>query len=226
MTEAPIVWNKPSGISCFPYRKDPSRRCVLQDLYEQFPEQKGEWPQGFDGGIAHRLDVPTSGQLLVARTVAQLQNLRTDFAEKKLNKRYLFLTAKQVSWRKHTIAFPIAHHPKNKRKMVVQRGANTPHRGKWYPARTHFQLLRSGSTPSGQELFLWEAKMRTGVMHQIRLHSAIAGIALVGDRLYGGGITPRSFPSDFALHHCGIESKDWLVSPVSVPEWWPNWAQS
>ena len=84
--------------------------------------------------------------------------------------------------------------------MVVQRGRNTPHRGKWMSAVTRFQHLKSNG------VHLWQATMCTGVMHQIRLHATIAGLALVGDTLYGGGATPSYFPSDFALHHCGIES--------------------
>jgi hypothetical protein len=72
---------------------------------------------------------------------------------------------------------------------------------------------------------MWEATMKTGVMHQIRLHAAIAGLALVGDRLYGGGDAPSFFPGDFALHHCGVVSERWNVPTVPLPDWWPLWTQ-
>lgn len=211
-----IVLNKRSGWSCFPHRNDPSTPSMLQYLLTEYPEQGNvDWPQGFDGGIAHRLDVSTSGQLLVAPNLEVLQLLRSDFSNKRLLKRYLFLTRKEVSWTEHRIAMAIAHHPKNKRKMVVQRGRNTPHRGKWYPAETTFRFVERV-----HGLNLWEATMRTGVMHQIRLHASMLGLALVGDRLYGGGESPEHFPSTFALHHAGIQSTRWNCRDVEPPEFW------
>ena len=194
---------------------------MLDQLLCDHPMQKQQWPTGFEGGIAHRLDVPTSGQLLVAKTPRVLSALREDFSRKNLLKRYRFLTLKDVSWTQHEISLPLAHHKTNRRKMVVQRGNNTLHRGKWFPAHTTFYHLASKDG-----VHLWEATMRTGVMHQIRLHAAIAGLALLGDRLYGGGQPPDYFPSDFALHHCGIESKRWAVEPVCLPVWWPAWTHS
>ena len=88
-------------------------------------------------------------------------------------------------------------------------------------AVTNFEYIGSK-----EGLHLWQASMYTGVMHQIRLHAAIAGLALVGDSLYGGGETPSYFPSDFALHHCGIESRRWNVPLTQIPKWWPDWTHS
>ena len=194
---------------------------MLEHLLGKYPNQNQGWPDGFEGGIAHRLDVPTSGQLMVAKSPQILSAIREDFTHKNLLKRYRFLTVKQVPWTHHDIDFPLAHHPSNRRKMVVQRGKTTPHRGKWISAHTTFHHLTSRDG-----IHLWEATMRTGVMHQIRLHAAIAGLALLGDRLYGGGQSPDYFPSDFALHHFGIESTRWDVEPIPVPEWWPDWTHS
>ena len=193
---------------------------MLERMLLERPSQQQEWPEGFAGGIAHRLDVPTSGQLLVAKTPTILTELRDDFSNKRLFKRYRFLTRKSVDWTEHQIDLPLAHHKNNRRKMVVKRGSMTPHRGKWLPATTNFQHLESRDG-----LHMWEATMRTGVMHQIRLHAAIAGLALVGDRLYGGGEAPEFFPSDFALHHYGIRSNKWQPPVVPVPQWWPDWTK-
>lgn len=216
MSNQLIVLNKQAGWSCFPHRNDPSKPSMLEHLLNEYPEQgRIDWPQGFDGGIAHRLDVSTSGQLLVATNLDALRQLRSDFADKQLLKRYLFLTRKEVPWNTHAISMAIAHHPKNKRKMVVQRGRNTPHRGRWYPAETAFRFVERVN-----ELNLWEATMKTGVMHQIRLHAAMLGLALVGDQLYGGGDAPVHFPATFALHHVGIQSGRWLCADVEPPEFW------
>lgn len=211
MQEGLIVLNKYAGWSCFPYRKDPTRPSMLQFLLERYPEQNTvDWPEGFEGGIAHRLDVSTSGQLLVATNVDVLARLRDDFAAKRLVKKYCFLTRKQVPWTEHTLEMAIAHHPTNRKKMVVQRGRNTPHRGKWYPASTHFRYVG----PYGS-LYLWEATMKTGVTHQIRLHASMVGLVLAGDRLYGGGETPKGFPATFALHHVGLHGSEW--NPTAIP---------
>jgi 23S rRNA-/tRNA-specific pseudouridylate synthase len=98
--------------------------------------------------------------------------------------------------------------------MVCQRGKSTPHRGKWYPADTRFTRLDTN---------LWEAVIVTGVMHQIRAHAAFVGIALLGDRRYGGAPLPAGFAPPgvtFALHHHEMEG---LVTPaprLATPDWW------
>ena len=137
--EEPIILKKPAGIPCFPYHKDPEQDCLLYQLWKEYPEQKNwSWPEGFEGGIAHRLDIPTSGQVLVARDPEHLQQIRLLFSEKRFEKEYFFLSAKPASWREHTVTASIAHDRKRSKRMVVKRGENTPKRGKWLPAQTHF----------------------------------------------------------------------------------------
>ena len=62
--------------------------------------------------------------------------------------------------------------------------------------------------------------MRSGVMHQIRVHAAFLGVALLGDRRYGGGVSPEYF-SEF-LCFVSPTIGDW--PKVQVPDWWPSWA--
>lgn len=64
-------------------------------------------------------------------------------------------------------------------------------------------------------------------MHQVRVHAAVAGLALAGDRLYGGGPptpwalahAPQAPP--FHLHHLGLSGPDLAPRPLPVPGWWP-----
>lgn len=220
----PVYWAKggllalakPPGLPVFPPHADPAGDCLLARLLATHPAQGAAWPPGFAGGIAHRLDGPTSGQVLAARDRAALARLRALFAEHRLEKRYLFLTARDVPWDAHEVGTRIAHHPRRRSRMVVERGRNTPHRGRWAEARTVFRRLGSAGG-----LWLWEARMRTGVMHQIRLHAASVGLALAGDRLYGGGETPPGFPVPFALHHCGVVGPGVRPPPAPLPGWWP-----
>ena len=107
--------------------------------------------------------------------------------------------------------------------MDVRRGQDTPHRGRWLPAST--ALRRVGA---GGGLGLWEAVITTGVMHQIRVHAAFVGLALAGDRLYGGGAPldaavvpglPDGVP--FLLHHVGLQGEDLAPPPCALPGFWP-----
>lgn len=211
---ATILLNKPSGIPVFP-KKDTNEDSVLIRLFAREPHRNHiAWPKGFAGGIVHRLDTPTSGGLLVAENPEQVWKIREMFSQKILEKRYLFLSSKEPRWDTHHCEAPLAHDKKKKGNMIPKRGKNTPHRGKWHNAKTTFRHLGRNEGVS-----LWEAVMFSGVMHQIRVHAAFLGIALLGDRRYGGGQTPEYFPSSFALHHQQIG--DW--PKIIPPKWWPAW---
>ena len=219
--EAFVVFNKKEGCPVFPFHAYPQKNALLYEVLEAFPSQgEHDWKSGFAAGIAHRLDVPTSGAVWVARTPQKLDFLRGLFEKKLLSKEYFFLTRKRVSWTHHVIRASIAHDKKKRSRMVVQRGRNTPHRGKWYPAETEFSLLLNFG-----ELSLWRAKMSSGVMHQIRIHAAFAGIALAGDRLYGGGVALADSPVDFALHHCLMSGSGIPKVAAPLPDFWPLEAQ-
>jgi len=185
-------------------------------LQEQPHRQTMSWPAGFAGGIVHRLDTATTGGLLVAADDVQLGLLRAQFSAKNLSKTYRFLSQKEPRWQENSCTAALAHDRRKRGNMIPQRGKNTPHRGKWYEATTTFRhLMRKDG------ISVWEAKMHSGVMHQIRVHAGFLGIALLGDRRYGGGTSPSWFVGDFALHHRKIG--DWPVVPS--PSWWPVWAQ-
>jgi 23S rRNA-/tRNA-specific pseudouridylate synthase len=174
---------------------------------------EGAWPEGFAGGIAHRLDVGTSGALAVAADPAELAALREAFQSKQLVKTYRFVSRRSVPWDAGGCDRAIAHDRRRKRRMVVQRGAHTPHRGKWLAAETRFRRLEEG--PHGT---VWQATMSTGAMHQIRVHAAFVGLVLAGDPVYGGG-EPVPGGAPFALHHVGFVGAGFATSPVPEPPW-------
>lgn len=194
---------KPAGVPVFPPHADPEGDCLLARLLDARPAQAQDFPEGFAGGLAHRLDVATSGVVLACRSPDALVAARAAFAARKLQKTYRFLADGTVPWTEHHVTTRLAHHRKDRRRMIVERGNNTPHRGRWYAADTRLRQIRGE---------LWEAVIVTGVMHQIRAHAASVGLALSGDRLYGGkGEGP------FLLHHCGMEGLG--SSPFSEPDW-------
>ena len=205
------IWlNKPGGLPVFPLHHDPDSDCVLRRLLAEVPEQAQGFASGFEGGIAHRLDTPTSGLLLVARSPAALAKARRAFQGKQLTKSYRFLSASTLDPKQRTLLSPIAHHPKNRRKMVVQRNPGSKSRGKWYPANTRLRHIRGA---------LHEAVITTGVMHQIRVHAAFAGVPLLGDILYGGAPSPSG--PGFFLHHAhlkGLGACPFLPPPGDWPD--------
>lgn len=203
---------KPAGLPVFPPHAYPKGDCLLKRLLHDQPWRADiPWPPGFEAGIAHRLDNATSGAVLVADSLDELALFRSWFREKRFVKTYLMLAARSVPWHRRTCTRPIAHHPTKKNRMIVQRSPHTPHRGKWYPAVSHFQRLPS-PPPN-----LWQVRITTGVMHQIRAHAAFLGIPILGDRIYGGGSAPHMI---FYLHHLGMTGPDGFhTDPVPLPDW-------
>lgn len=213
---------KPAGVPVFPPHADPQAPSLLQAWLAVRPQQAAQaWPAGFEGGLAHRLDTPTSGIVVACRSPEALVELRASFAAGALRKRYRFVTAREVPWSQHTVDRPIAHDRRRRARMVVQRGAATPHRGRWYPAHTELTRIDGAS---------WRALITSGVTHQIRVHAAFVGLALAGDGLYGGGrLPPEIEPPDgagFLLHHEQIEGPGWSSPRLEVPAWWGRYAST
>ena len=124
-------------------------------------------------GIVHRLDKDTSGLLVVAKNDSSHRELSRQLQEKQMDREYLVLVWGKPKSRQFTVSAPIARHPKNRKKMtVISTGKE---------AVTHFRVL--SFLPSCS---LLRAALETGRTHQVRVHLAYTGFAVVGDLLYGG----------------------------------------
>ncbi|MDR2861990.1 MAG: RluA family pseudouridine synthase [Syntrophobacterales bacterium] len=125
-------------------------------------------------GIVHRLDKDTSGVLLVAKNDDAHLHLAHQFKEHEIKKIYQALVFGEPREDEGIISFPVGRHPEDRKKMSTRsrRGRN---------ALTHWQVLgRYG------EMSLLRVEIMTGRTHQIRVHLAAEGYAVVGDQLYGG----------------------------------------
>ena len=194
---------KPAGLPVFAPHGAPDGDCLLARLRACGRVAAAAWPDGFDGGVAHRLDTATSGLMLMARSLDALGRLRAEFASGALSKRYVFETSAQVRFDTRTVEAELAHHPHHADRMIARRTPTTGHRGKWYPAWSHFERVDDRR---------WAVEIRTGVMHQIRAHAALVGLPLDGDEKYGGA------PGPFRLHHRQVVAPAWS-SPVVEPAW-------
>ncbi|MGK0357746.1 MAG: 23S rRNA pseudouridine1911/1915/1917 synthase [Bradymonadia bacterium] len=170
----------------------------------------------------HRLDVETSGVLLCARHAMAVRSLKTAFAERRVSKRYHAVVEGQPpdAWTSDT---PLGFATDSAVRIKIGLGDKA--------AETRFRVLQRGGRRA-----LVEAIPISGRQHQIRVHLAMAGHPIVGDKLYGpdeqiflrhieDGITPddlaRLGHSRHALH--AIEIKvDWRGTERCFTAPWPE----
>jgi 23S rRNA pseudouridine1911/1915/1917 synthase len=124
-------------------------------------------------GIVHRLDKDTSGLMVVAKTLPAMTALVRAIAAREVQRIYRALVHGVPKWSKVSIEAPIGRDPTLRTRMAVVAGGK--------PARTDVTCLARGPAAAGLQCTL-----HTGRTHQIRVHLAVRGHPLVGDRLYGG----------------------------------------
>jgi 23S rRNA pseudouridine1911/1915/1917 synthase len=201
-----IVVEKPALIPSHPL--SPFETGTLANtLVSCFPELVGVGPKSLEAGLIHRLDTGTSGILVAGRNHVAWSQLRRDLARRLWNKEYLVLVS-GITGSKGVIKRPLAHHPSDRRRMLVLKDPKDPHRGRIFPAKTRIQVIKRF-----QDYCLLKADLITGVTHQIRVHLAESGHPVVGDPLYGEESRPvfDLAPGRLFLHAAAVE----LPHPVT-----------
>lgn len=162
------VINKPAGMLSVPGKEDAV--SVYSLMREQYPEADGPL-------MVHRLDMATSGLMLIAKTKRVHQNLQAQFKNRLVRKRYVALLEGIVPKDKGTVDLPLCLNPLDRPRQMV----HTEH-GK--PAITDYQVLER---PDGKRTRI-AFYPRTGRTHQLRIHAAHPlGLhcPIIGDELYG-----------------------------------------
>ena len=194
-----LAFNKPSGL---PVQTRGNRGTSLDHLLWTFARSNGKRPQ-----LVHRIDAGTSGLILAGKTKPAIAALSTEFAERRVQKRYLALVSGVLPTAEEGVCdIPLLKTGRSVVPGQIEAGADAARTAWWV-------LSRSG----GQGLI--EARPETGRMHQIRAHLAAMGCPILGDAIYGHG-------SDDAvrlmLHAVGLEielpdkKKLALEAPVPV----------
>jgi 23S rRNA pseudouridine1911/1915/1917 synthase len=130
-------------------------------------------------GIVHRIDKDTSGLLVVAKTDVAHEGLARQFSDHSVERTYLAITAGQPIPLAGTMRGTIGRSPVNRKKMaLVEDRSNGPKRGKH--AVTHYRTIEGLDGAA-----LVECRLETGRTHQVRVHMASIGHALLGDPVYG-----------------------------------------
>ncbi|WP_291132890.1 RluA family pseudouridine synthase [Erythrobacter sp.] len=175
-----IVVDKPAGMVVHPAAGNADGTLVNALLHHCAGQLSGIGGVARPG-IVHRIDKDTSGLLVVAKTDAAHEGLAAQFAEHSVHRRYLAVTAGVPRPAEGRIEGRIGRSDANRKKMAVLPEGSS--RGKH--AVTHYRVLRSL-----HEAALIECRLETGRTHQVRVHSASIGHALLGDPLYGR--TPKA----------------------------------
>lgn len=127
-------------------------------------------------GIVHRIDKETSGLLVVAKTDKAHEGLARQFADHSIERAYFAVVAGLPVPPAGTVSGHIGRSDHDRKKMAVLHELNK--RGKH--AVTHYRLVEALDGAA-----LVECRLETGRTHQVRVHMASIGHALLGDPVYG-----------------------------------------
>lgn len=191
---AMLVLDKPAGLLSVPGRGADKQDCLSTRAQCQFQ----------DALVVHRLDMATSGVMVLARGGVAQRALNDAFASRNVSKRYVAIVDGHLApppepW--GVIDLPIiVDWPHRPRRVIDQQ------RGK--PSVTRWRVL---SHNAANETTRLELEPVTGRSHQLRVHLLALGHAIAGDALYG---SPRvqARAARLQLHACSLE----LCHPVSA----------
>ena len=169
-----LVLNKPSGLLCVPGRGEDKQDCLSKRVQHVYP----------DALIVHRLDMATSGLLLMARSAGMQRALSQLFEQREVHKRYIAIVQGDMrqaikgngqlvdDWQ--LIDLPIALDWPNRPLRIID-----PAHGK--PSQTRWRLLGFDASSNSSRL---ELAPLTGRSHQLRVHLQALGHPIWGDALY------------------------------------------
>jgi 23S rRNA pseudouridine1911/1915/1917 synthase len=130
-------------------------------------------------GIVHRLDVGTTGLMVVAKSELAYSTLKDAFRQRDVDKRYAALVQGHPDPSRGTIDAPIDRHPTHDYKWAVVAGGRE--------SVTHYETVEAFRAAT-----LLDIRLETGRTHQIRVHMAAIHHPCVGDLTYGADPTLAS----------------------------------
>lgn len=205
-----LVVNKPKGMVVHPAAGHFSGTLVNAVLYHCKDSLSGI-NGAIRPGIVHRIDMDTTGSLIVCKNDQSHVAIAEQIREHSLTRRYRGIVCGGLRDDCGVVSAPIGRHPTDRKKMAVN-----PKNGR--EAVTHYRVLErfSGYT-------YVEFELETGRTHQIRVHMAQMGHPLLGDAVYSGRKCPYSLQGQ-TLHAMTIgfvhpRSGQYLEVSAPLPEY-------
>ena len=182
-----IIVNKPKQMVVHPSFGHYSGTLVNALMYHC-----GRGLSGINGmmrpGIVHRIDMDTTGSLVVCKNDMAHQSLAEQLKEHTIRRVYVAIVHGNVKEDDGTVDIPIGRHPIERKKMST-------HTKSGKRAVTHYRVLRR----FGEYTYI-QCILETGRTHQIRVHMAHIGHPLLGDEVYGPRRCPFSGLQGQTLH--------------------------
>lgn len=206
-----LIVDKPSGVATHPIGLFDTE-TLTQWARFHYPTSIGEFPEPQATLTPHRLDIGTSGLVIVAIQREQFVLWRERFKSKKLIKTYLAWCWGTPQSSNYLCDYSIAHAAGDNRKMVALKGAV---KSKPPVMEAESQIKVILRVPD-KHIFLAEIECSTGVTHQVRVHMAALGFPLVGDELYDPDFNKRAIQRKF--HALRAVSLQWNKEIFTVSD--------
>lgn len=194
-----MVINKPTGLLSVPGRES---RLSVWSVIRQHYADSDEW------ALAHRLDMGTSGLLIVAKTREAYSLLQSQFAQRAIHKSYVALLEGTVGCAEGTIQLPLRADPLDRPRQIVDYETGKP-------ATTDYKVLSVSDGITRIELM-----PHTGRTHQLRVHCAHPdglGVPILGDDLYGHGGRERLYLHAHRITFCHPVTRELITLRAEVP---------
>lgn len=208
-----MIVNKPKGMVVHPSAGHTSGTLVNAIMYHCKDNLSG-----INGvmrpGIVHRIDMDTTGALLICKNDIAHRDLAEQLKEHSIKRRYRAIVYGNLKDDEGTIEGPIGRHPIDRKKMAINYK-----NGK--EAVTHYKVLER----FGNYTYI-ECRLETGRTHQIRVHMTSIGHPLLGDQVYGSGKNPFHLEGQ-TLHAMVLgfmhpEKKEYMEFSAPLPEYFVN----
>jgi len=147
----------------------------LSDVVKEYIAEKYNKPGNVYLGVVHRLDRPTTGLVMFAKTSKVLPRLNALFVSKDITKTYWAIVKNQPEKQQDTLIHWLKKNPKNNKSYVYQHEVKDSKK-----AVLHYKILKKLD-----RYFLLEIALETGRHHQIRAQLAHIGCPIKGDLKYG-----------------------------------------
>ena len=194
-----IIINKRSGDIT---QGDKTGDKPLSDVVKEYIKDKYNKPNNVYLGVVHRLDRPTSGVVIFAKTSKALERLNKMLREKKINKTYWAVVKNQPKKESDTLINWLRKNPKNNKSTAYNKESDGTKN-----AVLHYKTIKKLNSYS-----LLEIDLETGRHHQIRCQLSYIGSPIKGDLKYGFNRSNKD--GSIHLHARKIE----FTHPVSKDE--------